>query len=385
MSAPAANGIMRLGRRAVEAISSVLIDRTCVFLGVLLVLAVTAFGILRPAYNWDMLAYVAASLDDRHETAETLHAEAWAVMEAGANPVQWQDLTAANPYNAANYENPVALQSQLVMFHVKPLYVWFIRAMEPIAGVGKAAIAASWLPGLFVGLFTVWWLAHTGCAQAIPFVLPIFVMGDYFHMATHVVPDMLHAAIALPAMYLLWKGRDWAAAVLLVLACAVRPDSIILTFAMLLAAPFFRVRVLPILFAFLAGLIAVKLIASAYDHIGWWPHFVFSTVELQAIVTGFNPEFSLSTMLTGYVRGLSVAFQHSEWVWLATLLISARLVALSYGIIGDRRAEALFAACFLGLGGKFVSFPLPDDRFYFVFIAGMAMSLALIFRLRFAR
>ncbi|MEO1749056.1 MAG: hypothetical protein AAFR27_10675, partial [Pseudomonadota bacterium] len=103
------------------------------------------------------------------------------------------------------------------------------------------------------------------------------------------------------------------------------------------------------------------------------------------IVTGFDPAFSLKTMLTGYVRGLSVAFQHSEWVWLAMLLVAARLVALSYGVIGDRRAEALFAACFLGLGGKFLSFPLPDDRFYFVFIAGMAMSLALIIRLRFVR
>ncbi|MEO1703278.1 MAG: hypothetical protein AAFR71_14620 [Pseudomonadota bacterium] len=385
MSAPATNGMMRLGRRAISTVSPALADRVCVTLGVLLVLAIAAFGILRPAYNWDMLAYVAAALDGRHETAETLHDEAWSVMREGANPVQWQDLTAANPYNVANYENPAALQSQLVMFHVKPLYVWFIQALEPLQGIGHAAIAASWLPGLAVGFFTLWWMARAGQAQSIPFVVPVFVMGDYFHMATHVVPDMLHAMIALPALFMLWKGRDWAAAALLVMACMVRPDSIILTFAVLLVAPFFGIRLLPVVLAFVSGLVVVKLIASTYDHIGWWPHFVFSTVELQAIVTGFNPEFSVKTLITGYVRGMSVAFQHSEWVWLAALLVGARLVALSCGLMGDRRAEAVFAACLLGLGGKFVSFPLPDDRFYFIFIAGMAISAALIIKPRFVR
>ncbi|MEO0542509.1 MAG: hypothetical protein AAFY99_01715 [Pseudomonadota bacterium] len=385
MSAPAANGLLRLGRRAAASLSSLWVDRLCVALGVALVLAITVFGVLRPAYNWDMLAYVAAALDDRHETAETLHHDAWAVMEEGANPVQWQDLTAANPYNVANFENPDALQSQLVMFHVKPLYVWFIRAMEPLVGVGKAAIAASWLPGLLVGLFTIWWLARAGQAQAIPLVLPVFVMGDYFHMVTNVVPDMLHAAIALPALFLLSKGRDWVAASLLVIACAVRPDSVILTFAILLVAPFFGVRLAPIVFAFVGSLLMAKLIASTYDHIGWWSHFVFSTVELQAIVTGFDPAFSVTTLLTGYVRGLSVAFQHSEWIWLAMLLVGVRLVALASGVVGDRRIEAIFVACLLGLGGKFLSFPLPDDRFYFIFIAGMAVSLALLLRPQFVR
>ncbi|MEO1745962.1 MAG: hypothetical protein AAFR13_05460, partial [Pseudomonadota bacterium] len=130
---------------------------------------------------------------------------------------------------------------------------------------------------------------------------------------------------------------------------------------------------------------AAKGIATVYDHIGWWPHFVFSTVELQAVVTGFDPAFSLATMVTGYARGISVAFQHAEWPWLLALLASGRLLALARGITGDRRAEAVFLACLLGLGGKFLSFPLPDDRFYFVFVAGMALSLALIAKPRFVR
>jgi hypothetical protein len=37
----------------------------------------------------------------------------------------------------------------------------------------------------------------------------------------------------------------------------------------------------------------------------------------------------------------------------------------------------------IGLLGKFASFPLPDDRFYFVFTAGMAMLLVVMWKPRF--
>jgi hypothetical protein len=46
-----------------------------------------------------------------------------------------------------------------------------------------------------------------------------------------------------------------------------------------------------------------------------------------------------------------------------------------YGRIAAGRANALAFACAIGTLGKFASFPLPDDRFYFVFIAGMAIVL----------
>jgi hypothetical protein len=42
----------------------------------------------------------------------------------------------------------------------------------------------------------------------------------------------------------------------------------------------------------------------------------------------------------------------------------------------DGRANALAFALAIGTLGKFASFPLPDDRFYFVFISGMAIVLA---------
>jgi len=366
-------GVQKLYRRKV-------VDGICLTLAAGLILLIAAFSILKPAYNWDMIAYVAAALEPEYPNPTDLHQQTWAVIEAGASEGDMRRLTDANPYNKANYESPEALQSQLVMFAVKPLYVWSIRALEPIIGIAKAAMAMSWAPGIFVGFFTLFWLWRADALHAAPLVLPMFIIGDYFHMARNVVPDMMHAAIALPALYALARGKSWIAAVFLIVAVGIRPDSIILTFALLLVAPFFGLRIIPILAAFIGGLIAAKIIANYYDHIGWWSHFVFSTVELQANVDKFDPAFSLNTMITGYVRGVSVALQHSEWPWLFAILIFTRLFALAKGIVGEAKIEAVFAGCALGLLGKFASFPLPDDRFYFIFIAGMTIALAAIIK-----
>ena len=355
-------------------------DRASVVVALLLVFAFAAYGVLRPAWNWDKIAYVAAALETRYSDPADLHRETWAIIKAGASEAQLEHLRDANPYNRANYDSPEALHSQLVMFRVKPAYVAGIRAMEPVFGVSGAAVAMSVLPALFVGAFAVFWLWRAGAAQSALLVVPALVMGDYFHMTVNVVPDMAHAALALPALLLLWANRNWWAAAFLVAAVAVRPDSVILTFAILLAALAFRLDWKPWLVALFGGLVVAKWIAAAGDHPGWWPHFVFSTVELQPFMAEFEPDFAFATMLKGYVRGISVSFQHSEWPWLLMMLTAGRLALLARGVIGSVRTEAIFLACFLGIGGKFLSFPLPDDRFYFIFIAGMAISLAVIAR-----
>ncbi len=353
-------------------------DRVCIALALAMVLAFAAYGVLRPAWNWDKVAYVASALENRFADPVELHRETWKVIESGASEAQLANLREANPYNRANYESAEALHSQLVLFRVKPGYVTAIRALEPVFGIAGAAIAMSVIPAIFVGCFLIFWLWRAGAAQASVFVMPALVVGDFFHMTIHVVPDMMHAAVALPALHLMWRGRDWPAAALLVGAVLVRPDSVILTFAILLSALVFRLDWKPWLVSLVAGLVVAKWIAAFGDHPGWWSHFVFSTVELQPFMDQFDPDFAFATMIKGYVRGLSVAAQFNQWPWLLMLLVFGRLAILSRGLVGSKRTEAIFLASFLGLAGKYASFPLPDDRFYFIFIAGMTISLALI-------
>ncbi|HMQ58566.1 MAG TPA: hypothetical protein PKE65_08455, partial [Rhizobiaceae bacterium] len=118
-------------------------------------------------------------------------------------------------------------------------------------------------------------------------------------------------------------------------------------------------------------------------HPGWWAHFWFSNLELQVSMTGFDPPFSIGEMLHGYFRGISVALQHSDWPWLLTILVGAWVLLARNRHVIDRAQSALLFAMLIGLPGKFVSFPLPDDRFYFVFISVMAVVLATVWKPRF--
>lgn len=369
LATAAAEGVIRrlTGRAALDRLGGLFL-----LLGVL---AVAAYGWLRPDYNWDMVAYVATALENRAEDAETLHAQAWAVIEEGADEAQEYHLKFSNPYNLNQWENPEDFQSQLSMYRVKVAYIWLLRLLEPFTGLAAAAILLSVVPAIGVGLLCLCWLWRAQALQGAFFLLPLLLLTDYSRMTSAAVPDMLLALVSLAALYALWRGREWLGCGLLFASVFVRPDNIVLIFAILIAAVLFNRRTLPVFVTFLAAFIACVAISRLGGHPGWWAHFYFSCVEIQNSMAGFNPEFSLLTMLKGYVRGAVVSLQFNDWPALLAVLVAGWALLARQGRMGNPGANALVFALAIGTLGKFASFPLPDDRFYFVFIAGMALVL----------
>lgn len=369
LATAAAEGVIRrlTGRAALDRLGGLFL-----LLGVL---AVAAYGWLRPDYNWDMVAYVATALENRAEDAETLHAQAWAVIEEGADEAQEYHLKFSNPYNLNQWENPEDFQSQLSLYRVKVAYIWLLRLLEPFTGLAAAAILLSVVPAIGVGLLCLCWLWRAQALQGAFFLLPLLLLTDYSRMTSAAVPDMLLALVSLAALYALWRGREWLGCGLLFASVFVRPDNIVLIFAILIAAVLFNRRTLPVFVTFLAAFIACVAISRLGGHPGWWAHFYFSCVEIQNSMAGFNPEFSLLTMLKGYVRGAVVSLQFNDWPALLAVLVAGWALLARQGRMGNPGANALVFALAIGTLGKFASFPLPDDRFYFVFIAGMALVL----------
>ncbi|MDZ5696336.1 hypothetical protein [Chelativorans sp. M5D2P16] len=360
-----------------------LLDRAGALFLLLGVLATAAYGLVRPDYNWDMVAYIATALENRIDDAEALHAETWARIEAGADETQEYHLKYSNPYNLNQWENPADFQSQLSMYRVKVAYVALLRLLEPVTGLATGAILLSVVPSLCVGLLCLWWLWRAEALQGAFFLLPLLFLADYFRMTSAAVPDMLLALVSLSAVYALWRGRMWLGYSLLFASVFVRPDNIILIFAVLIAAVLFNWRKLPILFTFLAALAACLVISKVGGHPGWWAHFYFSCVEIQNSMAGFDPDFSLLAMIRGYVRGVVVALQFNDWPAILAVLTGGWALLARYRSMGEPRANALAFALAIGTLGKFASFPLPDDRFYFVFIAGMALVLVASWKPRF--
>ncbi len=368
--------VRRLTRRTV-------LDRAAALLMLLVVLAVAAYASVKPDYNWDMVAYVASALEDRQSDPVELHARTWELIDAGATQAQQRHLKFSHPYNLNQWENPVDFQSQLSMYRVKIGYIGLLRALEPAVGLVNASFLLSILPALGLGLLCLWWLWREGAAQGAFVLAPLLMLAGYTRMASGVSPDMLLALVSMGAIWALWRGRDGLGCALLFASVFVRPDSLILVFAVLIAAILFGWRKLPFVVTFIAALAACVAISRFGDHPGWWAHFYFSCVEMQNSMAGFHPDFSLVVFAKGYARGAIVALQAHAWPALLVLMTAGWALLNRHRRIEAGRANALIFAMAIGTLGKFASFPLPDDRFYFAFIAAMAMLLVAAWKPRF--
>ena len=359
------------------------LDRIAAFFLLLVIAGTAAYALVRPDYNWDMVAYIATALENRIEDPQTLHAETWAAIEPGAREAQLYHLQAGNPYNLHQWENPADFQSQLSMYRVKVAYIALIRGLEPFFGLARSSIILSILPSIGVGLLCLYWLWGRRALQASLIVAPLLVLADYSHMTTAVSPDMLLSLVSLAAILLLMKGREILAYLLLFLSVLVRPDNIILIFALLITAALFRWRFLPILATFLASFATCIYIQKLGGHPGWWAHFYFSCVTIQHSMIGFSPDFSMIAFIKGYVRGVVVSLTDNDWPALLLMLVTGWALLARAGRMSEK-GHAMVFALVIGTLGKFASFPLPDDRFYFVFIAGLIVVLAAEWRPDFA-
>lgn len=360
-----------------------LLDRVAASLFALALLAIAAYGALKPDYNWDMVAYVGTALENRIDDPVALHGETWRLIDEGASEDQQYKLKQSNPYNLNQWQNPADFQSQLSMYRVKAAYVWMLRALEPAVGLINASILLSIVPSVLFGLACLWWLWREDALQGAVVLAPLLLLADFSRMTAAVTPDMLLALVSIAAIYSLWRGRDWVAGGLLFASVFIRPDNIILVFALLIAAVLFGWKKLPMIVTFVASMVAISIISKLGDHPGWWAHFYFSCVRIQNSMADFHPAFSLIDFAKGYARGVVVSLQNNDWPAILVLLTAAWALLNKYGRISGTRTNALAFAMAIGTLGKFASFPLPDDRFYFVFIAGMAMVLIAAWRPRF--
>lgn len=359
------------------------LDRLAVAFFAVVCLAISAYALVRPDYNWDMVAYVATALEDRHGDPVDLHAETWRLISQRASASQLYALQQGNPYNLNQWQNPADFQSQLSMYRVKVGYIAMLRALEPAVGLVNAAILLSVLPSLMLGGFCLYWLAREDALQGAFVLAPLLVLADYAHMTTAVVPDMLVSLVSFVAVYLLLRRRDAAACALLFASVFLRPDNIILVFALLLTAIAFGWRMLPLLVTFAAAVAGGMIVARLGGHPGWWAHFYFSCVQIQNSMVNFHPDFSLVDFARGYVRGVVVAVMDNEWPAILALLLAGWALLRRMGRTGAGRESALVFALAIGTLGKFASFPLPDDRFFFVFIGAMSMMLVTMWKPRF--
>lgn len=370
----------KLGVLAERWLCAGIIEKIAVVFFALIVLGTVSLAYFNPVYNWDLAPYVGVAIEDRYDTAEELHAASWGEVRKTATDLQFYKMTRSIPYRVNQYENPEHFVSLFPLYRVKVGYVETIRFLDNFVSPVQATVLISTFAAILVGAFMIYWAVREGFAQGLLVAGPLALIAGYLFSAREATPDLLMAVFTLPGVYLASKGRPLMASPFFLAMFLVRPDGILLLFALGLAALVAGRHRLIYLAMFLATLALYGPLTAGADHPGWWPHFYFTNVEYQDDMRGFDPAFSVAVYLKALVVNTVRAFQWFTWpMLLALLLLGWWLLFLRGRRIATDQFTVLLAIT-LCIGGKFVTFPLPDNRVYLVYILPMIMVLMEIWK-----
>jgi hypothetical protein len=336
-------------------------------LAILIVAYMIYFALTRPAWAWDVIPYTMAVLKGGVSDIAAAHAKAYALIEAYAPANVFADLTSSGPSRRVHYADPSALASYLPLWECKLGYVLLLKAIaafaDPIVAIIAVSLAAT-LATFAIVLWQSWKLP--GIAELA--WLPLMVLFGLPTMASMLSPDPV-AVLVYTAGFAAFLSARWrVASALFVAAVLLRPDSavtsVILAAAMIACAPREAVVVL------LGSIGAYLLDVTVTGHVGWWAQVYLSFIAPPFELTGFQPQFSLSTYLSILARS-SLEMLHLKWVFdaLAIVILAAIMLAKR----PNRPAEVLLLALVVGMMVRFVAYPSTEIRHYTPALFGLCL------------
>ncbi len=151
---------------------------------------------------------------------------------------------------------------------------------------------------------------------------------------------MLLALVSLAALYAFCAAATCSPAHSCFASVFVRPDNIILIFALLITAVAFGWRVLPLLATFVASFVACVAISKFADHPGWWAHFYFSCVADPEFDDRFPPGFLAAGDLPRAMRaGWWWRCITSDWPAILALFLAGWALLNRFGKLIDHAPE----------------------------------------------
>lgn len=333
-------------------------------------IVVAAMAFLRPLFNWDMLAYIAATVRGGLTSAVDLHAYAYSSVREAVPSWAFDAMTAENAYRVHQFADPEAFVSMLGMYEMKWLYIALLKWFSPFLGPFHAAYFINCIAlGILVVALGAW-LKSTRLLGYAPLVVMLLFALDFGRFAGSQQPDALANALVIAALLAYDRQRNFLGSALMLLAVLTRPDQIATAGVLMACAWYLRDRAMPVFVGtFVAGLGAWFLIGQTTHGVGWWSHFWFSTYKIQDTMVGFHPDFSPVVYILSL--GLNIYRSLFETTWLAAYGVALAVAGYLYFNvrIEQSRREVLLLAALLSVPAKFAVFPLADARIYFAQLA----------------
>lgn len=341
----------------------------------LLCAALTANAVLRPQWDWDVLAYAGCAEQLRGGDTDGIHAAAYGALEADAPEEVVRDLRgestaeraeggpAARDYRLRMATDARAFEAQLPFYRGRVVFIGLL-ALASLLGIGvlHAAFAISLLSGLAFALILLRWTTRfLPVPVAIAATLACVLLTGAPQVMSMGTPDMLAASFVLGGAYLLAESpRRIGAVVLLALAIATRANHAILAALLLLWSasqiPSSRRFTVRIIDGSMLVLIFVGLFCTqGRDTYPWWTVFHHSFVEYTVFPAAQTPPSDWGFALDRAWRSLPM-FK----AWQPLLFTLCGLAAI---VIGARsrawnsRPARLAAFVLLAIALNFALFP----------------------------
>jgi hypothetical protein len=334
--------------------------------------SIALFGALRPAFNWDMIPYVALAEERSGMNSAVRHDRAYQVVHAAAPAKDWALLTQANDYRAHQYANPHLFDTQLGMYRIKVGYIAAARMLNAFVPTICAFRLINLLALIMLSAVVMWWMRIGRFGRAAFFLVPVLLIAKLPAATQLVTPDLLCASFAVAGLALLRRGPWPLASACFAAATLARPDFILFPGALLAVAMLTRTGMKEAASSFAAAAAAYGLTLLVGDHPGWWPHFSVSLIERVDDLNTVQP-FSFGAYLHGFAKAMLANLTTQIWPALALLLSACWLSLQDRQGYRSRQADGLFLALILSLAARCIIFPMPDDRLYLPTVIMLAL------------
>lgn len=317
-------------------------------------------GAKRPDHDWDVIGYVAAAFHADGLLGVDLHQHTYDSVRQDVGERQFARLVdASDPYRAAVYASPVALEQHVHFYAIRVMHVSAMRVLSKLTGCSPSR-ALAWLNGV-VGALAVLTCFGLLRAFSVPvWLLPVVLwwvgVRDVAKLST---PDVLACWLALSSVLALAHQR-WH----LALACALmlplaRTDAVLWSLMVAMTVMWLTsMRWQPVLAAALC-LVVCAAINHLYQNPGHLVIFNFTLIQkhpwpaTQPVATDWH------IYAAAYARGVMHAIRQPDvllWPLAVLFLLAGRWMSRLH------RAVVLVSLCYVLL--HMLLFPLYLQRFF---------------------
>lgn len=332
----------------------------------------------KPAYNWDMLAYMAAVISIDNNDCQYVHATVYKSAAVQIPSEDYKLLTdTTHRFKQTVTYHPETFCEVLPFVFAKPLYV-FTSYIFFKCGVSlvRATILPCTISYLFICILVYFWLSkYMQPILNLAISIIMSISGPLIGTAKLSTPDCLSALFILVALYYLIEKRKMPTAfIFLLLSVFTRIDNIIFCISVLVALRFIKDISSKQLFGYLTlsccAYFSVALLAKWYGSNLFLSPVVISSQK--TILENVNAAFSIKEYVLARHSAIMVSLLfHQMFIYLlfALLLFIGRPTKSIKSLTLE---QLITIAIITTIGIRLILNPDLDDRFhvayYFTFV-----------------